>query len=262
MRTLIVIPARMGSWRFPNKPLVNILGLTMIEHVYHRAKKVSGVDAVVIATCDNAVAEAAKKFGAEVVMTSQNCPTACERVAEAAFLKGYIGIDDIVINVQGDEPVVPPQVIELTREKLLENPTNMLANLVEPLHCQSDLTNHHRVKAILSINRNLLYLSRVAVPCTEFDIQKRTNFFLLTCITAYKGTFLQTYPKLARTPIELIEGNDMMRVLEHEIKIPSGISPYKTHPVDTPKDIKIVAEILKNDSLFKIYANKTQLGSE
>lgn len=253
MRTLIVIPARLGSWRFPNKPLVDILGMPMIEHVYRRAKMVKQIDEVVIATCDEEIATAAKKFGAPIVMTSKECPTACERVAEAAEIKGYTGKDDIVINVQGDEPAVPPQVIELTMERLLQNDNYELANLVEPLKNSAELENPHRVKAILTVNNNLLFLSRVAVPSTQFDVQKMAKFYLLTCITAYRGTFLTKYKNLLRTPVELIEGNDMMRTLEHEILIPSGVSPYHTHPVDTPEDVDSVMSILRNDPLTKKY---------
>lgn len=257
MRTLIVIPARLGSWRFPNKPLINILGMPMIEHVYRRAKMAKNIDEIVIATCDEEVAVAARNFGAEVVMTSKNCPTACERVAEAAAIKGYLGKDDIIINVQGDEPAVPPQVIDLTLERLLQNSEYELANLVETLKYTSELSNPHRVKAILTKNQNLLYLSRVAVPCTEFDVDKRAEFYLLTCITAYRGTFLTKYTRMERTQIELIEGNDMMRVLEHEIKIPSGVSPYHTHPVDTPEDVDSVTTIIKQDPVFKKYARNS-----
>lgn len=253
MRKLIVIPARLGSWRFPNKPLIDILGIPMIEHVYRRAQMAKQIDEVVIATCDEEIAKAAQKFGAPVVMTSKECPTACERVGEAAAIKGYTGKNDIVINVQGDEPAVPPQVIELTIERLLQNDNYELANLVETLKDSTELENPHRVKAILSVNDNLLYLSRVAVPSTLFDVQKRAKFYLLTCITAYRGTFLTKYKNLSRSPVELIEGNDMMRTLEHEILVPSGISPYHTHPVDTPEDVDSVITILRNDSLTKKY---------
>ena len=253
MRTIIVIPARLGSWRFPDKPLTIIEGMSMIEHVYRRSLLVENIDEVVIATCDDKVLNACEEFGAEVVMTSKDCQTACERVAEAAAIKGYIAHDDIVINVQGDEPVVPPPVIELTRQRLLESDDHQVANLVERIFDESDLQNEHRVKAVLTAKNNLMFLSRNPIPATKFDKEKRSVPLKLTCITAYRGPFLKLFCELERTDIELIEGNDMMRTLEHEIKIPSGICPYKTHPVDIPEDINEVVKILENDEWFKIY---------
>jgi len=253
MRTLIVIPARIGSWRFPDKPLVDIYSMPMIEHVFRRSQYVLNVDKIVVAVCDKEVADAAKSFGAEVVETSKDHKTACERVAEAAKILGYTNHNDIVINVQGDEPAVPPPVVELTRSVLLKHDERECANLVELIKNDSDLTNPHRVKAILSVNDKLIFLSRELVPSTVFDIEKRAIFYRLTCITAYRGPFLQNYCELSRTPIEIIEGNDMMRVIEHDLKIYSGVSPYSTHPVDMPDDLPEVLEILKNDKWFKEY---------
>jgi 3-deoxy-manno-octulosonate cytidylyltransferase (CMP-KDO synthetase) len=251
MRTLIVIPARLGSWRFPDKPLVDILGMPMIEHVYLRSRFISGVNDIVVATCDYKIARAAEKFGVEVVMTSDKHRTAAERVAEAARIKGYVAEDDIVINVQGDEPVVPPRVPEITRDLLLNSNGASCANLVEKITDPSDLANPNRVKAILSINNYLIFLSRECVPSKVFDIEEKNQFLRLTCITAYRGPFLQYYCELQRTPVEIIEGNDLMRLIEHDIRVPSGVSPYETHPVDTPEDVPKVIEILKKDKLFQ-----------
>ena len=253
MRTIIIIPVRLGSWRFPNKPLTMIEGIPMIEHVYRRSLFVSNIDDIVIAACDDNIMKVCEDFGAEVVMTSQDCRTACERVAEAAAMKGYIAHDDIVINVQGDEPVVPPPVIEMTKKRLLENDHHQVANLVEKIINDSDLENEHRVKAVLTAKNNLLFLSRNPIPATVFDKEKISIPLKLTCITAYRGTFLKLYCELERTNIELIEGNDMMRTLEHEIKISSGVSPYNTYPVDIPEDITEVVKILKKDKWFKKY---------
>lgn len=228
----------------------------MIEHVYLRSQLVSNVDDIVVATCDEEVAAVAQKIGAEVVMTSSQHKTAAERVAEAAKIKGYVKYDDIIINVQGDEPVVPPPVVKMTRDLLIRNQDAGCANLVERITDPADLTNTNRVKAVLSVNNNLIFLSRQEIPSTVFDVGKKAIFLRLTCITAYRGTFLQYYCSLPRTPIELIEGNDLMRVIEHDIKVPSGISPYATHPVDVPEDVCGVKKLLLNDLWFeKIISN-------
>ena len=253
MRQLIVIPARLSSWRFPNKPLTDLLSMPMFEHVYKRSELVSNIDDIVVAVCDEELYEIATSKGMKVLMTSKEHKTACERVAEASQIMGYTSHNDIVINVQADEPVVPPPVIEMTRDLLLSKTSNNCANLVEQITDTRDLNNKHRVKAILSVNNNLIFLSRESIPSTFFDIDNVTTFYRLTCITAYRGPFLQNYCTLSRTPIELIEGNDMMRVIEHDIQIPSGISPYRTHPVDTPEDVKEVITILKNDDWYNKY---------
>ena len=253
MRQLIVIPARLGSWRFPNKPLTDLLSMPMFEHVYKRSELVSNIDDIVVAVCDEELYEIATSKGMKALMTSNEHKTACERVAEASQIMGYTSHNDIVINVQADEPVVPPPVIEMTRDLLLSKTSNNCANLVEQITDARELKNKHRVKAILSVNNNLIFLSRESIPSTFFDIDNMTTFYRLTCITAYRGPFLQNYCTLTRTPIELIEGNDMMRVIEHDIQIPSGISPYRTHPVDTPEDVKEVITILKNDDWYNKY---------
>ena len=146
MRTLIVIPARLGSWRFPDKPLTVIAGMPMIEHVYRRSLLASGIDEVVMAVCEDRVRDVCAGFGAKTVMTRTDHETATDRVAEAAAILGYVESEDIVINVQGDEPVVPPPVIEMTRVLVTERSDAQCANMVEVVADASDLTNHHRIK--------------------------------------------------------------------------------------------------------------------
>jgi 3-deoxy-manno-octulosonate cytidylyltransferase (CMP-KDO synthetase) len=251
MRTLIVIPARLGSWRFPDKPLTMIAGMPMIEHVYRRSLLAAGIDEVVMAVCEDRIREACKTFRAKAVMTRTDHETATDRVAEAAAILGYTGQEDIVINVQGDEPVVPPPVIEMTRSRLAERSDAQCANMVEAITDVSDLSNHHRIKAIISRNNRLLYLTRQAVPATVFDIKKRAVCYRQTCVMAFRGDFLQQFCRLPRTPIELIEGIDMLRLIENDIPIASGVSPHVTQPVDIPDDVPRVEEILKTDRWFR-----------
>ena len=131
MKTLIVIPARLGSWRFPDKPLTPIMGMPMIEHVYRRSCLAANSDKVVLAICENQLEDVCKKKGIDYVLTDPEQPTAIDRVGEAARLLGYTDHDDIVINVQGDEPAVPPPVIEFVSELLLRHPDLGCANPVE-----------------------------------------------------------------------------------------------------------------------------------
>ena len=250
MRTLIVIPARLGSWRFPDKPLTIIEGMPMIEHVYRRSLLAVNIAEVVMAVCEDKVREACDSFDAKAVMTGTDHETATDRVAEAARILGYVDNEDIVINVQGDEPVVPPPAIDVTLELVASNPDVQCANMVEVIKDFSDLDNHHRVKAVISQNNRLVYLTRQSIPATVFDIEKRTVFFRQTCIMAYRGDFLQHYCQLKRTPLELIEGIDMLRLIENDCRVDSGICPHITQPVDTPEDIPKVIQMLKTDKWF------------
>jgi len=252
VRTLIVIPARLGSWRFPDKPLTMIEGIPMIEHVYKRSLLARNVDEVVMAVCEDKVASACKSFGAKFVMTDPKTPTAMDRVAEAARLMGYINDDDIVVNVQGDEPAIPPPVIEFTVQLLINSDSVFLcANPVEVVSDPADLTNHHRIKAVISQNNRLIYLTRQSVPASVFDIKKRSVFYRQTCVMAFRAPFLQTFSKMKQTPLELIEGVDMLRLIENDLPIASALSPYLTQPVDTPQDIAKVVEILRSDKWFQ-----------
>lgn len=250
MKTLIVIPARLGSWRFPDKPLTMIEGLPMVEHVYRRSLLAANIDEVVMAVCEEKLLDACRAFGAKVVLTSQECPTATDRVAEAAKNLGYIDSDSIVVNVQGDEPVVPPPVIEMTCDLIKADSKRQCVNLVEEIKDFSDLNNEHRVKAVLSINNRLIYLTRQAIPTSVFDIKKRAVFYRQTCVMAFRGDALQSFSELKRTPLELIEGIDMLRFIENDLPVFSGISSFSTQPVDTPADIIKVKEILKTDKWF------------
>ncbi|MFA4884201.1 MAG: 3-deoxy-manno-octulosonate cytidylyltransferase [Candidatus Margulisiibacteriota bacterium] len=251
MRTLIVIPARLGSWRFPEKPLTIIDGMPMIEHVYRRSLLAKGVEEVVMAVCEDRVLQACEKFGAKIVMTSTQCPSAVDRVAEAARQLGYVSGNDLVLNVQGDEPAMPPPVIELTIEKLKNDPSARCANLIERITDEADLQNHHRIKAVISRHNRLIYLTRQAIPASVFDVKKRAVFYRQTCVIGFRGDFLQEFTRLERTPLELIEGIDMLRAIEHDLPIASGVSEYITQPVDTPEDIGRVIALLKNDPYWQ-----------
>jgi 3-deoxy-manno-octulosonate cytidylyltransferase (CMP-KDO synthetase) len=228
-----------------------IEGMPMIEHVYKRSLLASGTDDVVMAVCEDRVSGACKAFGAKVVMTSNNHQTATDRVAEAASILGYTHADDIVINVQGDEPVVPPPVVEETMAILMKEKDIHCANLAEVVMDMTDLSNHHRIKVIISRHNRLIYLTRQAVPATVFDINKMAVFYRQTCVMGFRGDFLQSFSKLKRTPLELIEGIDMLRLIENDIPIATAVTSYVTQPVDTPEDIPRVVGILKTDTWFK-----------
>ena len=257
MPVVIVIPARLGSWRFPNKPLTPIHSMPMLEHVYRRSLLASGVDEVVIAVCDEALADAARSWGAKVIMTAPDCPSACDRVAQAAESMGLIHADDVVMNIQGDEPAVPPPVIEMTAEVLRRSGLGC-ANLVEPILNDSELSNPHRIKAVLSRSERLLYLTRQGIPAAVFDVKRRSRPLRQTCVFAFRGDALQSFSRLERSSLELIEGIDLLRLIENDVPVASGVTSFSTYPVDTPDDVPIAEKALESDKWLSSYHDKIE----
>ena len=253
MRILIVIPARLGSWRFPDKPLTPIMGMPMIEHVYRRSCLVSNVDKVVLAICEEKLEEACHKLQMEYVMTDREQPTAIDRVGEAARSLGYTGHDDIVINVQGDEPAVPPPVIEFVSELLLKYPDVGCANPVERITDKTELDNPHRIKAVVSNNERLIYLTRQSIPSSEFDIDNEATFYRQTCVMSFRGDFLQKFSLMPQTNLELVEGIDMLRLIQNDYPIACSIIDDATYPVDVLDDIKTIENVFQNDKWIPKY---------
>ena len=253
MRTLIVIPARLGSCRFPEKPLTPIMGMPMIEHVYRRSCMVSSVYQVVLAICEEKLEEACHKLHMEYVMTDREQPTAIDRVGEAARSLGYTGHDDIVINVQGDEPAVPPPVIEFVSELLLKYPDVGCANAVERITDKTELDNPHRIKAVLSNNERLIYLTRQSIPSSKFDIDNEATFYRQTCVMSFRGDFLQKFCLMPQTNLELVEGIDMLRLIQNDYPIACSIIDDATYPVDVLDDIKTIENVFQNDKWIPKY---------
>ena len=252
-RTLIVIPARLGSWRFPEKPLTPIMGMPMIEHVYRRSCLVSNVDKVVLAICEEKLEEACHKLQMEYVMTDREQPTAIDRVGEVARSLGYTGHDDIVINVQGDEPAVPPPVIEFVSELILKYPDVGCANPVERITDKRELDNPHRIKAVLTNNERLIYLTRQSIPSSEFDLDNEATFYRQTCVMSFRGDFLQKFCLMPQTNLELVEGIDMLRLIQNDYPIACSIIDDATYPVDVLDDIKTIENVFQNDKWIPKY---------
>ena len=152
---------------------------------------VSNVDKVVLAICEEKLKNVCHELQMEYVRTDREQPTALDRVGEAARSLGYTGHGDVVINVQGDEPAVPPPVIEFVSELLLKYPDVGCANPVERITGQTELDNPHRIKAVLSNKKRLIYLTRQSIPSTEFDIDNEATFYRQTCVMSFRGDFLQ-----------------------------------------------------------------------
>lgn len=244
-----IIPARMASSRFPGKPLVNICGKTMIEHVWRRVLMNSRVNSVYIATCDEEIRQAAEGFGAEVIMTNVNHQRGTDRIAEACEILVRQGRNfDIALNVQGDEPLLKPETLDLLIDPYFEDKNVAAVNMIEKLEGEADINSYDNVKAIFDQQGFAMYFSRLPVP---YGL-KNSHYKQLGLYSFTRETIL-SYPKMAMTPLEIAESDDMLRFVENRIPIKVALSPYKTIGVDAPADHEAVSRVMEEDLLFNKY---------
>ena len=238
---IVVVPARLASSRFPNKPLAAIAGLPMVEHVRRRAALVDGVDEVVVATCDEAIRRVVEEAGGRAVMTADTHVRCTDRVEEAArSLEG-----DIIVIVQGDEPLLLPDAVRLTIEPLLRDEGVLCTNLLSVLRSASDLGEPDIVKAACARNGDILYFTRAAIPFRR--AQGDAPVYRQTGIMALRQSLLSRYASLPETPLERVESVDMLRLLEHGYRIRGVILDYDTIGVDRPGDIARVEQVFRED---------------
>ena len=247
LKVVAVIPARMDSSRFPGKPLKNILGISMLEHVYRRANLCRELDDVIIATCDQIIIDACSKFGAKSVLTSMDHERSVDRVAEAVSNLNC----DVVINLQGDEPQVTPDIISSLIDAMMVSESVNCANLVSEIS-EEEFHSPNTVKVVNDNNNNIIYFSREAIPSTS-KYSKSIVKYKQIGIMAFRKDFIFKYQTLNSTPLEQIESVDMLRVLEHGYKIKMVKVNYEGIGVDIPSDIDRVEKILKKDILLYQY---------
>jgi 3-deoxy-manno-octulosonate cytidylyltransferase (CMP-KDO synthetase) len=246
MRVTAVIPARYASTRFPGKPLVDILGKPMIQWVYERTIESSRVDRVVVATDDERICQAVKAFGGEVQMTSSDHPTGTDRLAEVAQRLDT----DIVVNVQGDEPLIDPRMIDLAVAPLVRDASIPMGTLMTPIRSMEDFLNPNVVKVVVDAQGFALYFSRAPIPhprdhgqslseCfNEFKVYKHIGLYV------YRKSFLLDYPKMPATPLENTEKLEQLRALESGYRIRVVETDLVCQGVDTPADLELVRSLL------------------
>jgi 3-deoxy-manno-octulosonate cytidylyltransferase (CMP-KDO synthetase) len=246
-KIIAVIPARMGSSRFPGKPLALIRGRTMIEHVYQRAKMCDLLDKVYIATCDDEIRRAAEDFGGSVLMTSAVHERASDRVAEAARDLET----EIVVMIQGDEPMITPAMIYSAIAPMIDDPTINCVNLAQAIVSRDELLDPNTIKVVRNLNGDALYFSRLPIPATGFS--ENDLFFKQVCVIPFRRDFLEKFSALPPTSLEKAESIDMLRAIEHGEKIRIVETTTQTHAVDTPEDLRLVELLMKNDWLIPRY---------
>lgn len=254
MKTIAVLPARMASTRFPNKPLVKISGLEMIEHVRRRVEMSSSIDEVIVATCDEEIKLKVESFGGKAVMTSDVHRGCIDRVAEAAlYVKG-----DIIIVVQGDEPLILPSMLDDLVKPMLADPSIYCTNLVTKIVDEDEFQSPNAPKVVVDKNWDLLYASREPIPSRK---KYSTDDYLKLKqlgVIAFRNDFLKTFSALAPTPLEIIESVDMNRAVEHGYKVRMVLTEGVMIGVDVPDDVARVESRLRADLLLPNYLHQSK----
>lgn len=238
---IVVVPARMASSRYPGKPLVPLLGVPLVEHVRRRALLAEGASQVVVATCDASIRDAVVAAGGQAVMTAATHERCTDRVEEAMrHLSG-----DVVVMVQGDEPLLMPDAVSRIAQPLLDRAEVVCTNLLSPLDSDADLANPNIVKAACDQQGRVLFLSRAPIPYYRKRIA--CPIHRQTGIMAFRASLLRTYATLPETPFERAEAIDMLRLLEHGYPIHGVVVDYPTFGVDRPGDVPAIERRLRED---------------
>jgi 3-deoxy-manno-octulosonate cytidylyltransferase (CMP-KDO synthetase) len=251
MGFIVVIPARYGSTRLPGKPLREIAGRPMIEHVYRRARK-SGADDVIIATDDERIARAARDFGARVCLTATTHPSGTDRLAEVARLLDMPD-DQILVNVQGDEPQMPPALIDQVAADLAAHAAARIATLCEPVASATELFDPNVVKVVRDELGYALYFSRAVIPWDRAAfavatpaLPAGTVHYRHIGLYAYRAGFVRAYVAWPPCALERVEMLEQLRALWHGQRIYVGIARETPgHGVDTAQDLERVEQLLR-----------------
>ena len=248
------IPARMESSRFPGKPLVKINGIPMIGHVYFRSKMSNLLDDIYIATCNKEIKEYISSIDGKTIMTSNKHKRASDRVAEALQkVEAETGEKtDIVVMIQGDEPMVYPEMINEVVQPMIRDKNILVSNLMAPLKSLKEHKDPNEVKVVADKQNFALYFSREPIPSDKKGINTE-YMYKQVCIIPFTRDFLIKFNELEPTPLEIIESVDMLRVLEHGYKVKMVLTKHETYSVDNIEDLKHVEKLMKKDKLMKLY---------
>ena len=238
MSVIAIIPARYASRRLPGKPLLAETGKPLIQHVVESVRLATRIERVVVATDDGRIFEAVKAFGGEAVMTRADHDCGTDRIGEAAEILS-LADDDIIVNVQGDEPEIPPHCVD-TLVELIEDSDVPMATLAAPLPAEeADDTN--KVKVALAHDGTAMYFSRAKIPHDREDHGK-ADYLLHLGLYAYRVAFLKRFSSLPPTPAEQAEKLEQLRVLEHGYKIAVAVVDCDSAGIDTPEDYAAFVE--------------------
>lgn len=235
----------MGSSRFPGKPLAKLLGKPMIGHVYERVARNTQLAVTAVATCDQEIVDYVQSIGGRAVWTGSHHERASDRCAEAIeTLEAEDRLKyDIVVMVQGDEPMIHPQMISEAIAPMLTDPAVQVVNLLGKITSVEEFEDRNCIKVVCDLNGNALYLSREPIPtrakAAVVPMAKQV------CVIPFRRDFLLAYTRMAPTPLEIVESVDMMRILEHGLRLRMVPTEFDSHAVDTPGDLELVEALMR-----------------
>ena len=254
MNIVGIIPARMASSRFPGKPMKKIHSMPMIGHCLKRSEMCKALSDVYVATCDKVIYEYINDIGGKSIMTSSSHERASDRVAEALLKieKKTKKRVDIVVLLQGDEPMTTPKMIDLALKPLIEDKDVKVSNLYTNILNIKDFENPNEVKVVIDNNKNAIYFSREPIPSRKKGILE-VPMYKQVCVIPFRRDFLISYNKMEQTSLEIIESVDMMRIIENGLDIKMVYIEEDNCSVDTIEDLQNVISLMENDQLMKNY---------
>jgi 3-deoxy-manno-octulosonate cytidylyltransferase (CMP-KDO synthetase) len=245
-RTVAIIPARFASSRLPGKPLADICGKPMIQHVVERTRQASCIDDVIVATDDTRIKDAVEAFGGRAVMSPAELSSGTDRVA---FVARALPEAEIIVNVQGDEPVIEPAMIDEAVRSLVADSGAVAATLVRKIETPEELLSVSVVKAVLDRDGNCLYFSRSTIPFVRDvplpDWLARQVHYKHIGLYVFRREFLLRYTELPATALEGLEKLEQLRILEYGYRIKAVVTTYNSVTVDTPEDLERVRRLLR-----------------
>jgi 3-deoxy-manno-octulosonate cytidylyltransferase (CMP-KDO synthetase) len=242
-KIICVIPSRYQSSRFPGKPLADLCGKPMIQHVYERALRAGRVALAIVATDDERIFRAVENFGGKAVMTSESLRSGTDRIAAAVENIG-LAEDDIVVNIQGDQPLFEPTQIDEVVAPLLEDAAVPMATLIYRIIRDEEIVHPNAVKVVFDINGFALYFSRATIPFVR-DKGKKAGYFKHHGIYAYRRDFLRVFANLPEGTLERLESLEQLRALEHGYRIRVAVTEHDSVEVDTPEELARVGRIIR-----------------
>ncbi len=248
-KTVAIIPARYASTRFPGKPLIKILGKTLIQRTYENTLLCQNLTDVIVATDDQRIFDHVQSFGGKVVMTG-DCATGTDRLVEV--VKKEINDFEIILNIQGDEPCLDPHVIDQVVRALVQSPNAVVSTAAMKITSQEEALSPSNVKCVLDKEGYALYFSRALIPSNKTHLwNPETVYYKHLGIYCYRKEFLLKYGQLSQTALQQAEDLEQLKILEHGYKIKVALVESQSVGVDNPEDIKKVEQLLckQNSSL-------------
>ncbi|MFA4917413.1 MAG: 3-deoxy-manno-octulosonate cytidylyltransferase [Syntrophales bacterium] len=243
MKVICIIPSRYHSTRFEGKPLADICGKPMIQHVYERASCSEIVSYTAVATDDKRIFAAVQNFGGHAIMTSPDHKSGTDRIAEAV---STLNVDeqDVIVNIQGDQPVFEPSQIGEVARPLLDDPFLPMSTLIYRIVRDEEITHPNAVKVVFDRNHFALYFSRSTIPHVR-DHEQHASYYKHHGIYAYRKNFLDTFARLEEGCLERLESLEQLRAMEHGYRIKVVETKHDSIEVDTPEDINRVRSIVR-----------------